>query len=137
MVEKPTPPIDPWTEPYWAGVHERKLLLQFCPDCQKHIFYPRRYCPFCSSEQVTWVQASGRGKVYAFTIVQNNAPSAFTEEMPFVIAIVTLEEGVRMMTNIVDCDPTAIYSEMPVIVTFEKLNDDVTLPKFKPIVDEQ
>jgi uncharacterized OB-fold protein len=137
MVEKPTPPIDPWTEPYWTAIHKGELLLQFCPDCQKYIFYPRRYCPTCFSEQVTWVQASGRGKVYAFTIVQNNAPSAFTEEMPFVIAIVNLEEGVRMMTNLVDCDPAAIYSEMPVVITFEKLNDDVTLPKFKPVAGEQ
>lgn len=133
MTEKPIPPIDPWTEPYWTALREGNLLLQFCPSCQEHIFYPRQSCPYCLSEHLTWVKATGRGKVYAFTVVENNAPSPFLDEMPFVIAIVILEEGVRLMTNIVDCDPATIYSEMPVTVTFEKLNDDITLPKFRPL----
>ncbi|MFQ5420333.1 MAG: Zn-ribbon domain-containing OB-fold protein [Anaerolineae bacterium] len=134
MIDKPTPPIDAWTEPFWTAVRQEKLLLQFCPHCREHIFYPRRYCPTCLAEDMTWVEAAGRGKVYAFTVVQNNAPSAFLPDMPFVIGIVILNEGVRMMSNIVGCDPETIYSEMPVVVTFEKLNDDMTLPKFKPAV---
>jgi len=133
MTEKPIPPIDPWTEPYWTALREGNLLLQFCPSCQEHIFYPRQSCPHCFSEHLTWLKATGRGKVYAYTVVENNAPSPFLDEMPFVIAIVILEEGVRLMTNIVDCDPAKIYSEMPVTVTFEKLNNDITLPKFRPL----
>lgn len=137
MSDKPIPPIDPWTEPYWTALHQGRLLLQFCPACREHIFYPRQSCPHCFSERLEWVEASGCGKVYAYTVVENNAPSAFIEEMPFVIAIVNLEEGVRMMTNIVGCDPAAIYSEMPVTVTFEKVSDEITLPKFKPLAGEK
>jgi uncharacterized OB-fold protein len=132
MSDKPTPPIDTWTEPFWTAVRENKLLLQFCPACEHFIFYPRRYCPFCDSEQIEWVQAAGRGKVYAFTVVRNNAPSAFLDDLPFVIAIVRLEEGVQMMTNIVGCDPDKVYSEMPVEVVFEPLNAEISLPKFTP-----
>ncbi len=75
----------------------------------------------------------GMGKVYAYSVVQNNAPSAFMSDMPFVIAIVRLDEGVQMMTNIVGCDPALVHCEMPVTVVFEKLNDEITLPKFKPV----
>ena len=136
MSDKPTPPIAPWTRPYWDAANEHRLLLQYCPQCDKHIFYPRRVCPICFGEDVEWVEASGRGRVYAYTVVRNNAPSAFLEEMPFVISVVHLEEGVSMMTNIVGCDPDSVYSGMPVEVTFEALTDAITLPKFRPASDE-
>jgi uncharacterized OB-fold protein len=132
MTIKPSPPVDPWTKPYWAAASEHKLLLQYCPACAKHIFYPRRYCPFCDSDQLDWVESAGKGKVYAFTVVCNNAPSAFIADMPYVIAIVKLTEGVQMMTNIVGCNPDEVRSEMAVEVVFEKLNEEITLPKFRP-----
>jgi uncharacterized OB-fold protein len=132
MSDKPSPPIDTWTKPFWTGARQNKLLLQYCPACLHFIFYPRRYCPFCDSDQLEWVQAAGRGQVYAFTVVRNNAPSAFLADMPFVIAIVRLEEGVKMMTNIVGCEPDDVYTEMPVEVVFEPLNAEISLPKFKP-----
>lgn len=133
MPDKPLPPVDPWTRPYWAGARENKLVLQFCPSCKKHIFYPRRYCPTCDSDRLEWVESPGRGKVYAYTIVRNNAPSAFLADMPYVIAIVRLDEGVQMMTNIVGCDPEEVRSEMPVEVVFEKVTEKITLPKFRPV----
>lgn len=133
MSHKPLPPIDPWTAPYWAAAREHRLLIQQCSVCGQHIFYPRRNCPFCFADEVAWVEASGRGKIVSFSIVQNNAPSAFVADMPFVISIVRLDEGVQMMTNIVECDLDALHCEMPVTVTFEKLTETVTLPKFKPM----
>ncbi|MBX7234425.1 MAG: OB-fold domain-containing protein [Caldilineales bacterium] len=133
MSQKPVPPIDPWTAPYWTAAREHRLLIQRCTVCGKHIFYPRRSCPFCFADEVAWVEASGRGQIVAFSVVQNNAPSAFAADMPFVIAIVRLEEGVQMMTNIVECELDALHSEMPVTVTFEQLTETVTLPKFKPL----
>ena len=136
MTPKPTPPIAPWTKPYWDAANEHRLLIQYCLACRKHIFYPRRVCPYCFNEEVDWVEASGKGKVYAFTVVHNNAPSAFLEDMPFVIAVVHLEEGVSIMTNIVGCEPESVHSEMPVAVTFEALTDQITLPKFKPAEGE-
>lgn len=133
MPDKPVPPMDPWTEPYWAAAREGRLLIQRCQSCDRNIFYPRISCPFCFSGELEWVEASGRGTVYSFSVVKNNSPSAFMADMPFVIAIVRLEEGVRMMTNIVGCDPEAVRCDMPVQVVFEKLTDEVTLPKFKPV----
>jgi uncharacterized OB-fold protein len=130
---KPLPPIDPWTRPYWAAAREHKLLLQYCPACQKHVFYPRRYCPTCASDQLEWVESPGIGKVYSFTVVQNNAPSAFVDDMPFIIAVVKLAEGVQMMTNIVGCDPNEVTCEMAVKVVFEELTEEISLPKFKPL----
>ena len=130
---KPIPPMNPWAEPFWAGTREGRLVIQKCADCGKHVFYPRLVCPFCFSERLDWIEASGRGTVYSHTLVRNNPPSAFIEDLPFTIAIVELEEGVRMMTNIVDCDPEVVHCDMPVEVTFERLTDEITLPKFRPL----
>ncbi|RME51527.1 MAG: Zn-ribbon domain-containing OB-fold protein [Caldilineae bacterium] len=133
MPTKPIPPIDPWTEPHWAAAREGKLLIQHCRACGRHIFYPRLACPYCAAAEPDWVEASGRGRVYTFTVVHNNAPSPFLDDMPFVIAVVELEEGVRMMTNLVGCAPEAITCGMPVQVTFEKQTEAITLPKFTPL----
>ena len=132
MPAKPTPPMDPWTRPYWEAAREQRLLLQFCPACANHIFYPRRYCPFCDSDQLEWRESAGTGKIYAYTIVRSNAPSAFIADIPYVIAVVRLDEGPQMMSNIVGCDPDDVRSEMAVEVVFDKLSDTLTLPKFKP-----
>jgi len=107
-------------------------MIQRCQACHRTIFYPRISCPFCASERLEWIESSGKGTVYTFSVVRNNPPSAFARDVPFVIAIVRLEEGVQMMTNIVGCDPEDVYCDMPVQVTFEKLNEEFTLPKFKP-----
>ena len=132
MTVKQNPPVDSWTIPYWEAAKQHKLLLQYCPDCAKHVFYPRLYCPHCDSDRLEWVEACGRGKVYSYTVVRNNAPSTFSADMPYVIAVVKLEEGVQMMTNIVGCSPEDVRIEMPVQVVFEKHSEEITLPKFKP-----
>ncbi len=131
-IKKPLPVVNPWAKPFWEGARERKLLIQKCKDCEKFIFYPRIVCPYCFSENVEWVEASGKGTIYSYTVVVNNAPSAFIDDMPYVVAIIKLEEGVQMLSNIVDCEPSELKCDMPVEVTFEKLNDEFTLPKFKP-----
>jgi len=131
--EKPLPETNTWSEPYWEAAREEKLLLQKCSDCGKHIFYPRLLCPACFSDNIDWVEASGKGNIYTYTVVTNNAPSIFLEDMPYVIAIVRLEEGVQMLTNIVDCDHEKLSCDMPVEVTYRKLNEDFTLPVFKPV----
>ncbi len=130
---KPVPPIHPWTQPFWQGARENKLMIQQCAQCGHNIFYPRLACPFCLSDQLKWIEASGKGTLYTFSVVRNNAPSAFLDDMPFVIAVVKLDEGVQMMTNIVGCDPEQVHCDMPVTVVFEKLNDEITLPKFRPL----
>ena len=128
----PTPPAAPWTAPFWKAAQAGRLLIQQCPQCGQYIFYPRRHCPHCGALEVSWVEASGRGTVYSFTVVENNAPSGFLDQMPFVIAIIRLDEGVRMMSALVACDPADVRCEMPVEVTFVDVSAELTLPKFKP-----
>ena len=125
----PTP--TPETKHYWDGAKDGKLILQKCNDCSDNYFPPRPFCPKCGSRSVQEFQASGKGALYSYVI--NHLPSpGFTP--PFAIAVVELEEGPRLMSNIVECEqtPEALELDMPLEVTFEKLNDDITLPQFKP-----
>jgi hypothetical protein len=130
--KKPAPIVNDWARPFWAATRDNRLIIQKCRDCDKHIFYPRIACPHCFSDNVEWVPASGKGTVYSYTVVEANAPSAFMNDIPYVVAVVKLEEGVQMLSNIVGCHPAAVKCDMPVEVTFEKLDDEFTLPKFKP-----
>ncbi len=133
--KRPAPVVNEWARPFWDYAKEHKLYLQKCMVCNQHIFYPRMACPHCAAQEIEWVPASGKGRIYSFTVVENNAPSAFQSECPYVVAVVKLEEGVQMLTNIVDGDPYALKFDMPVEVVFEELDDEVTLPKFKPAID--
>lgn len=126
----PTP--DPSTQPWWDAAREGRLLVKRCADCGRAHFYPRPFCPHCWSANVAWEQASGRGTLYTWSVVHQNDLPPFNERVPYVAAIVELEEGPRMMTNIVDCDPAALAVGMPVEVTFRPATDDVTLPVFRP-----
>ena len=129
---KPVPVVTPWGKPFWDSAKLEKLMIQKCKGCERLVFYPRLACPHCLSGDLDWVEVSGKGTVYSYTIVQSNAPTPFKGDMPYVVAIVRLEEGVQMLTNIVGCDPEEVTCDMPVEVTFEKLDDDFTLPKFRP-----
>lgn len=129
---KPLPVVQPWARPFWAATREGRLDLQYCPACARHVHYPRIACPHCGSERMEWRTASGRGTIYSYTVVVNNAPSAFVADMPYVVAIIHLDEGVPMLSNVVGCDPAAIRCDEPVEVVFERLNDEFTMPKFRP-----
>ena len=131
--QKPSPVVNPWSQPFWDAAREEKLVIQHCKDCGANIFYPRIACPQCFSDNLEWIQASGKGTVYTYTVVVSNSPSAFIADMPFVIAIVKLEEGVQMLSNIVGCKPEDVRCDMPVEVVFEKLNEEFKLPKFRPV----
>lgn len=130
---KPTPVVNSWTKPFWEAARQEKFIIQQCADCQKYVFYPRICCPHCFSDHLDWVEPSGKGTIYSFSVVTNNAPSAFAQDMPYVVAIVRLDEGVQMLTNIVQCDLDKIHCDMRVEVVFEKLNDEFNLPKFRPV----
>jgi uncharacterized OB-fold protein len=126
----PTP--DENTQPYWDGTREGKLLIKRCGDCGRAHFYPRPFCPHCWSEKVTWEEASGRGTLYTYSVVHVNDLPPFPERVPYVAAIVDLDEGPRVMTNIVDCDFDALQVGMPVEVTFREETEAVTLALFRP-----
>ena len=123
----------PETQHYWDGAKAGELRLQRCKDCGKTYFPPRPFCPACASRSVEVFKATGKGKLYSYIINHRPAPG-FEEEAPYAIAVVELEEGPRLMTNIVDCEqtPQALQLDMALEVTFEQINEEITLPKFKP-----
>ena len=131
---KPLPVPDPLTKTYWDSVKAHAMQLQQCADCSKFVFYPRSVCPHCGSRNLNWKAVSGRGKVYGFTIsYQKNMPG-FGADAPYAIALVELDEGARLMTNLVgvDPDPTKIKVGMDVVVHYDDVTDAITLPKFRP-----
>ena len=132
MYEKPLPIIDAESRPFWQAARERRLAIMRCGDCGRHFFYPRELCPHCHSSAVAWVTASGRGTIYTFTIARRPAGPAFKPDVPYVVALVELEEGPRVMTNIVTSDVDGVRIGQSVTATFEDATDEVTLIKFAP-----
>jgi uncharacterized OB-fold protein len=132
--KKPLPTPDPVTKPYWDSLKAHALEIQRCGGCQQMIFYPRPLCPSCMSDDLTWTKVSGRGVVHAFAIPHRSPNPAFASEAPYVVALVELEEGARMMSNLVDVDPTpeAVRVGMAVEIVYDDVTDEVTLPKFRP-----
>lgn len=131
---KPLPQPGETSRPFWAGTQAHELRLQRCRDCGKHIFYPRPICPFCLSEHLEWVTASGKGKVYSYTVVRRALHPAFKDDVPYVLAIVELDEGPRLTTNIVGARPEDVRVDMPVRATYDDVTPDVTLLKFEPLL---
>lgn len=131
---KPLPQIYPEAQRYWDGAKRRELWLRHCRDCARNYFYPRDICPACFSRNTEWRRASGRGTVYSYAIVHRPPTPAFRDAVPYIVALVDLEEGGRMMTNLVGVEPSPehITVGMPVQVTFVDVTEEVTLPMFSP-----
>ena len=129
---KPLPAPSPVTQPFWDGLREGELRIQRCRDCAKHVFYPRTACHYCLSDRLEWVKASGRGTLYSFTIVRRAMNPAFQADVPYVFAIVELEEGPRVTTNIVNCPLEALRVDMPVMAVYDRVTPEAALLKFEP-----
>jgi uncharacterized protein len=132
--QKPLPVADPVTAPFWESVKAHAMQLQRCNGCGRFIFYPRGVCPHCFSDDLAWQPVAGTGAVHAFTIVQRHPSPAFNDEAPYVVALIELDEGVRMLSNLVDIepDPASVKVGLPVEVVYDDATDEVTLPKFRP-----
>jgi len=130
---KPIPVPTRETQPYWEGCKQHELRIQQCAACGHSQFYPRLYCTACMSERVEWVKASGRGTVLSFTIVYRPVTQAFAADVPYVVALITLDEGPQLMSNVVGCAPETVHIGMPVEVTFEDWTEEISVPKFKPL----
>ena len=130
---KPIPVPTRETQPYWEGCKQHELRIQQCTACGHSQFYPRLYCTACMSERVEWVNASGHGTVLSFTIVYRPVTQAFAADVPYVVALITLDEGPQLMSNVVGCAPETVHIGMPVEVTFEDWTEEISVPKFKPI----
>lgn len=135
MIEykKPLPVVEPYTQAFWEGTRAGKLLLQTCNECDSRIFFPRKQCPECWSADVGWIEASGKGTIYAFSVTYEGVEAVFREDLPIVLAWIDLPEGIRMQSNIVDCDPDSVRIGQEVEVVFRDATDEITLPYFKPV----
>ena len=130
--EKPLPHPTPLTEPFWDGVREHKLLVQKCDGCAALRQIPKPWCPDCLSQDFTWTQLSGNGQVYSYTVMHRAPATSFQLDLPYVVALVELDEGVRMISNMVGCAPDQVRIGMPVKVVFEDIEDRAALFKFTP-----
>lgn len=128
---KPLPVTQPWSEKFWEGTKQGKLLIQVCEECQARIFYPRKFCPECWSNKLGWIEASGKARIQTFSTAYSMVEPKFMDELPYTIAYVDLDEGIRMMTRIVDCKPEDIRFGMPVEVVFHE-REGFFLPYFRP-----
>lgn len=131
----PQPVPNPDSAPYWEGARNGKLLIRRCRRCTALHFMPRHLCPKCWSDDLEWVQASGRGTVHSFTIIRRAPAAAFAPRVPYVVALIDLEEGLRMLSNVVG--ETALETRIgdAVRLCFEDRGDGAKLPQFSREAD--
>ena len=127
------PTVEEETRPYWDAAGQGRLLVKKCNACGKLHHYPRPFCPSCWSEGVEWFEVSGRGAVYTYSIVHRNDLAPFDQWGAYVPAIVELDEGPRLMTDIVDCEHDALAVGMPVVVAYRELTEAWSAPVFRPV----
>lgn len=128
---RPLPEPTPETSYYWESAREGRLVIQQCRSCSERQFYPRTLCHKCGSTDLEWIESAGRGTVYTFTVTHRPAGPAFEPLVPYVCAVIELEEGVRMLSNIIDCDPKEVRIGQEVTVDFLKVTDEISLPVFR------
>ena len=131
-LRKPLPRPDPVSAPFWEAAKEGRLQIQRCQACGAYVFYPREVCSECLAPELEWVHVSGKGTLYSFTIARAPTHPAFSDDVPYVIAIVELEEGPRITTNIIDCPEEKIRIGMALQATFPQVDDSQVLVKFRP-----
>jgi uncharacterized OB-fold protein len=127
---KPVPTVSPATEPYWSAAARGQLVLPKCLVCGRFHHHPRLWCPHCWSLDLEWVRPCGRGIVVTYSVVQQPPSPGF--EVPYVLAVVRLDEGPQLMCNLIDADPAEVRCDLPVEVTFER-RGEIALPQFRPV----
>jgi uncharacterized OB-fold protein len=128
----PAPAVGPEVRPYWEATAQGRLVLPRCEDCNALIWYPRGFCPACGSSRIAWEEASGRGTVYSYTVLRRGAMGPYRGAEPYVLAYVELEEGPRVLTNLVDCEVESVAIGDPVEAVFFETGDGTSLVRFKP-----
>ena len=131
--DKPLPVPDPESRPFWEAAKDGRLLIQRCASTGAYQFPPTTFCPGAGLERPEWVEASGKGRVFSWIVVRHPVPKdVYADEVPYAVALVTLEEGCRMVANLVNIDVDAIEADMPVRVAFKPVTNEITLPVFEP-----
>jgi uncharacterized OB-fold protein len=134
VTDRPAPEADQDSAPYWAAAARNELTIQRCRSCARYQFYPRLLCTACGFPDPEWVRASGSGTVHSYTVNHRPAGTWATARVPYVVALIDLAEGPRLMAN-VDAEPSEMWVGMPVTVWFEEVAPGVSLPQFRPASD--
>ena len=129
----PRPLVKPTelTAGFWEAARRHELVVQRCTACGALRHYPQHLCPACQSGGWEWTPVTGRGQIYSFTVTHQAFHAAFADRVPYAVATIELDEGIRMVTDLPDDDVAAVAIGQPVEVFFEQLDDDVTLPRFR------
>lgn len=128
---KPLPNTKGIAEQFWNGLKNRQFLVQKCSDCKSQIFYPRVICPYCGTPDPEFKEHNGLGEIYSFTIIYKTRHPEFKKDVPYALALIDLDGGGRMMTNIIECDIEDVKIGAPVEIQFTDVTDSITLPHFK------
>ncbi len=129
MSDRAVPDPSPASAPFWEATRDRRLVLQWCTDCDQPVQYPRSFCPRCHGSCLDWREASGQGVVHAATV--EHRPERMGETEHYAVVLVDLDEGARLMANLVGCEPGEVHVGAPVQVTWEPLEDGRQLPLFE------
>jgi uncharacterized OB-fold protein len=126
------PPISRVSEQFWEATRRRELMMQQCGDCERWVWYPRMLCPHCGMTNLEWRAVAGTGRVYAISVQYRAGTPQMNDRCPFAVALIDLDEGVRVMSNVVGCDPEAVRIGDEVELDWEPLSDGRHLMVFKP-----
>jgi len=130
--QRPVPEFDDVTTPFWEACARHELVLQYCASCGAVRHPPRPVCPSCLSWEYEWKPASGRATVWSWVVAHPPVLPAFADKAPYNVIVVELDEGVRMVGNLLDVDAAEIHEGMPVEIAWEDVEDGVTLPQWRP-----
>lgn len=131
--KKPIPVPSDESRPYWQGLAAGKLLMPRCGDCGRWWFPPSLLCPSCNSARWTWTEAKGTGRIFSYVVYHRVYHEGFAGDVPYAVAVIELDEGARMLSNVVGMPPDQLKCDMRVEIVYERITDTVTLPKFRPL----
>ena len=131
---KPIPVPSAESQAYWDGLRDRKLLMPRCDACGKYWFPPSLLCPHCNETKWTWTSTSGRGRIFSYVVYHRVYHPGFADEVPYAVAVIELDEGPRMVSNVIGIAPDKLACDLRVEVVYQPITDTITLPKFKPAV---
>lgn len=136
-IDKPLPQVDALTRPFWDAASQKRLVMQRCVGCGAYVWTPRPACGECGADRLAWTEMSGRGTVYSFTVIRqvvgHAASKAFAQDIPYLVAWIDLDEGPRVISNLIGCNVDDAAIGMKVTVAFEAASPDIWLPKFRPL----
>ena len=131
--QKPLPRPNADDREFWDGCKKHELRFQKCTDCG-HVRWPASIlCPNCHSESTGWIISAGKGEIFTFAVHHRAHHPAFQDDIPYVTAVIKLDEGPHFLSNIVSCKPAEVHCDMPVTVVWEDITEEFSLPKFTPV----